>query len=125
VTRRIGNVTVRHDPRKEGRSGYTTRRLLKQTLSYFIGYSMLPLRLLAVIGGIGIFLSFLIGIIYLLRYLIWGSSVPGWTSLMLVLVALSGFNFFAFAVLGEYLFRIFYLETTTQQYLIRQRIGRD
>jgi dolichol-phosphate mannosyltransferase/undecaprenyl-phosphate 4-deoxy-4-formamido-L-arabinose transferase len=81
---------------------------------------MLPLRLLAVFGGIGIALSIMLSIFYLLRYLIWGSSVQGWTSLMLVLVALSGFNFFAFAVLGEYIFRIFYLESTTQQYLIRK-----
>jgi dolichol-phosphate mannosyltransferase/undecaprenyl-phosphate 4-deoxy-4-formamido-L-arabinose transferase len=120
VTRRIANVTVKHDSRKEGRSGYTINRLIKQTLSNFIGYSMLPLRLLAVFGGIGIALSIMLSIFYLLRYLIWGSSVQGWTSLMLVLVALSGFNFFAFAVLGEYIFRIFYLESTTQQYLIRK-----
>jgi dolichol-phosphate mannosyltransferase/undecaprenyl-phosphate 4-deoxy-4-formamido-L-arabinose transferase len=124
VTRRIGNVTVRHEPRQQGRSGYTFSRIVKQTLSNFIGYSMLPLKLLAIFGSLGILGSLILGVFYLFRYLISGSVVPGWTSLMLVLVALSGFNFFAFAVLGEYLLRIFYLQSTTQQYFVRNHAGR-
>ena len=125
VTRRIANVKVRHDPRKQGRSGYTFSRIVKQTLSNFIGYSMLPLKILAILGSIGIVGSLFLGCFFLLRYLMFGSSIQGWTSLMLVLVALSGFNFFAFAVLGEYLLRIFYLESSTQQYFIRNKVRKS
>jgi dolichol-phosphate mannosyltransferase/undecaprenyl-phosphate 4-deoxy-4-formamido-L-arabinose transferase len=123
VTPRIANVVVRHDPRKHGRSGYTWVRLLRQTLSNFIGYSMISLRLLALLGTAGIVGSVVLGAYYLIRYLIFGNSVAGYTSLMLVLITLSGFNFFAFAVLGEYLFRVFHLQSTTRQYLVRARVG--
>lgn len=121
VTHRIINTTVEHAPRKEGRSGYTFRRLFAQTMSNLIGYSMLPLRLLAVIGGVGIVLSIAFAIGLVLHYL-QGGVVPGWTSIALLLVMLSGFNFFAFAIIGEYVLRILQRVNATPQYFVRMRI---
>jgi dolichol-phosphate mannosyltransferase/undecaprenyl-phosphate 4-deoxy-4-formamido-L-arabinose transferase len=122
VTHRIINTTVQHDPRKEGRSGYTLRRLVGQTLSNLIGYSMLPLRMLAVLGALGIVLSVAFAAVLLVRYLMGGTSVPGWTSIALMLVLISGFNFFAFAILGEYVLRILQRVNATPQYFVRSRI---
>jgi len=123
VTHRILNTTVQHAPRKEGRSGYTFRRLFSQTMSNLIGYSMLPLRLLAVVGGAGIVLSIGFATVLLLRYLMGGITVPGWTTIALLLVLLSGFNFFAFAILGEYVLRILQRANATPQYLVRARLS--
>lgn len=122
VTHRIINVTVLHASRKEGRSGYTFRRLFLQTMSNLIGYSMLPLRLLGLIGGIGILLSIGLSIILVIHYLR-GGVVPGWTSTILMLLTLSGFNFFAFAILGEYVLRILQRVNATPQYLVRARLA--
>lgn len=121
VTRRIVNATVQHAPRKEGVSGYTFSRLFSQTMSNLIGYSMLPLRLLAIIGGGGIILSIGFAIALVAHYL-GGGVVPGWTSTALLLVMLSGFNFFAFAILGEYVLRILQRVNATPQYFIRARL---
>lgn len=123
VTHRMANIVVRHDPRKEGTSGYTWSRIARQTLSNFIGYSVVPLRLLALIGTIGLLGSVLVGGFFFIRYLSGGVTVPGWTTLVLLLVGLSGFNFLTFAVFGEYLLRIFYLESTNQQFLVRTTVG--
>jgi len=123
ITNRIANVTVRHDQREEGNSNYTIGRLAKQTMGNFIGYSMLPLRLLAIFGAVGIAASLIYGIILLLRYIMGGVSVSGWITLVLLLLIMSGFNFFAFAVLGEYLVRIFHLETNKDQFILRNIIG--
>ncbi len=125
VTRRIGNVTLRHDLRRQGRSGYTLGRLFSHTLSNLVGYSMLPLRLLAFAGLLGILGSAIVGTYFLLRYLAGGITVPGWTSLVLLLVTLSGFNFFAFAVLGEYVFRILQQVNATPRYTVRQIASRE
>lgn len=122
VTHRIVNTTVLHAPRKEGLSGYTFSKLVSQTLSNLIGYSMLPLRLLAVIGGVGIVLSMAVSILLVVHYLN-GGVVPGWTSIALLLVLLFGFNFFAFSILGEYVLRILQRVNATPQYLVRTRIS--
>ena len=123
VTHRIINTTVQHDSRKEGRSGYTFRRLFSQTMSNLIGYSMLPLRLLAVMGGVGIILSVTFAVVLVARYLMGGINVPGWTSIALLLVLISGFNFFAFAIIGEYVLRILQRVNATPQYFVRSRVS--
>lgn len=121
VTRRIVNATVLHAPRKEGVSGYTFTRLFAQTMSNLIGYSMLPLRLLAIVGATGIVLSIVFAIVLVLHYLA-GGVIPGWTSTALLIVMLSGFNFFAFAILGEYVLRILQRVNATPQYFVRARL---
>lgn len=125
VTRRVRNVTVRHDFRKEGQSGYTFRRIVKQTLSNLIGYSMLPLRLLALLGVVGIIVSILLGGYYLYRYFFIGVGVPGWTTILILLLTFSGFNFFAFAVIGEYVLRITQISTQTSQCVVRETVRKN
>jgi dolichol-phosphate mannosyltransferase/undecaprenyl-phosphate 4-deoxy-4-formamido-L-arabinose transferase len=123
VTRRIVNTPVQHAPRSEGKSGYTFGRLLSQIMSNLIGYSMLPLRLLAIVGCVGILLSTAFAAVLLTRYLTGGITLPGWTTLALLLVVLSGFNFFAFAILGEYVLRILQRVNATPQYLVRTHLS--
>jgi len=119
TTGRMANVEVRHAPRPVGRSGYTLKKMGQGTLSLLIGYSMLPLRVLAGVGAIGASVCMGLGALHLIRFFVYGSTVPGWTSLMLVLISLSGVLLLGLAILGEYLLRIFHLESTTKQYLIR------
>ena len=59
---RVAGVEVDHHPRKEGRSGYSVRKLLALTMSMVTGYSTLPLRVASAVGllsagfGLGLFL---------------------------------------------------------------------
>jgi len=122
VTHRIVNVRVEHRPRREGRSSYTFSRLVAHALDSLIGYSMLPLRLLALLGGVGILCSLTYSFVLLVRYLLGGIKVPGWTSIILLLTLSSGFNFFAFAIIGEYVLRILVRVNATPQYFLRQRV---
>lgn len=122
ITHRIRNVTVEHAPRKEGRSGYTFKRLVMQTLNNVVGYSMLPLRLLGLVGGIGILCSMGMAAWLLVHY-VSGGVVPGWTSTVMLLLLLSSFNFFAFAVIGEYVLRILQRVNATPQYLVRNALS--
>jgi dolichol-phosphate mannosyltransferase/undecaprenyl-phosphate 4-deoxy-4-formamido-L-arabinose transferase len=122
VTHRIINIVVLHAPRKEGRSSYTLRGLLSLTMSNLIGYSMIPLRVLAVFGIFGIIFSLFFSIALLIRYISGDILLPGWTTIALLLLMISGFNFFAFAILGEYVLRILQRVNHTPQYCVRKGI---
>ena len=50
VTQRIGSITVRHDVRRAGESGYTLRRLIRLWLSAWLNFSLLPLRAATAVG---------------------------------------------------------------------------
>lgn len=122
ITPRIANTTVRHEPRSTGRSGYSLAKILGLTLSNFLTFSDFPLRFLAMVGLVGIIASLAFGIILLVRFIMGGIGVPGWTTLALLLIAMSGFSFFAFGLVGEYLLRILQSAQDMPQYVIRQQL---
>src|SRR5262249_34554163 len=49
-TRNIGKLEVRHEPRREGRSNYTWRKLVRVWLSMFVNFSVMPLRVSTIMG---------------------------------------------------------------------------
>lgn len=122
VTHRIRNELVQHNKRLDGESGYTFSRIVKQTMSNFIGYSMLPLRLLAFTGLFGIAGSLVLALYFLTKYFYYGVSVPGWTTSVMLITILSGFNFLAFSILGEFILRILHAANGMPQYVARQVI---
>jgi hypothetical protein len=81
ITQNVGVVTVRHDERPSGESGYTLRALLRLWMSMLINASVMPLRI-ATLAGIAIsalgFFSF-IGV--LINHYIKDEPL-GWASLM-------------------------------------------
>lgn len=119
VTRRVKNIPVRHEPRKRGSSGYSFRKILVMTLSNCIGYSVLPLHALAVLGTLGLMATTAAGAFFVYRYFWIGISVPGWMTLTLLSLTLASFNFMAFSVLGEYVLRISKVSSGNRQWLIR------
>ncbi len=44
ITQRIGTVSVQHQPRQAGTSGYTLKRLVRLWISAWLNFSVLPLR---------------------------------------------------------------------------------
>lgn len=123
ITSRIANVTVRHEPRPYGKGGYTVGKILGLTLDKTLNFSTFPLRLLALLGLIGILFSTGVGTVFFIRYLLGGIKVAGWITLVILLTTVAGFNFFAFGIIGEYLLRILHGVHRTPQFLVRQRVS--
>jgi polyisoprenyl-phosphate glycosyltransferase len=106
TTQNISFIVVNHDERKYGKSGYTFFRLVKDFFSNIISNSILPLKLISSFGIFIAIFSFGAGLFYLIRYLIYGTSITGWTSLIVITTFLSGFILLSLGIIGEYLLRI-------------------
>jgi len=105
-TTRFTAVPVRHESRSIGESHYSIRKLVTHALNMMTGFSTLPFQLASLMGfaftffGIGV-LIYVVG-----RYLIFGSSVPGFPFLASIIAIFSGAQLFALGILGEYLARM-------------------
>lgn len=106
TSNRIINVPVKHDARKYGRSGYTFTRLVKDLFYDITTNSAFPLLLVRNIGIFSFACSLLLAIYFLVRYFLYGMSVEGWTSLMLIMLASNGLILFSVGIIGEYLMHI-------------------
>ena len=103
---RFASVAVRQDDRTVGDSGYTLRKLINHAINMMTGFSVLPLQIASVLGiTFGAF-GLLILAYVLVRYLISGSAVPGFTFLASIITIFSGVQLFALGVFGEYLARM-------------------
>lgn len=96
--------------RRAGTSGWTFGRMIKAMYDTFIGFSSLPPRVFTITGAF-VFLINIPFTLYLILKAIFSTPLPGWTGLMVALLAFFGLAFLMLGMMSEYLHRI-YIETT-------------
>ena len=88
-----------------------------------INFSVKPLRLATILGFLFAFFAFIYMIVILIQTIINGTSVPGFPTLISVVLLLGGLQLMAIGVLGEYLSRT-YLEAKKRPiYLAKSKLG--
>lgn len=117
---RIINVPVHHDARAYGKSGYSFRRLVRDLLYDITSHSAFPLLLVRDLG-ICVFWSVWHLESFSIRYFLYGVSVEGWTSLMLVLLAFFGITLLSIGIMGIYLMNILNESKKMPHYVIRRK----
>ncbi|WP_330114620.1 glycosyltransferase family 2 protein [Pseudomonas sp. JS3066] len=117
---RMANVLVDHQERADGVSNYTLKKIISLMSRLLINYSSYPLRLLSTIGLFVSLVSFVVGLFYLAHGLFLGVSVPGWTTLVVLVSFLGGFIIALLGLVGEYLSRILDQLSTPQSYFIKE-----
>jgi polyisoprenyl-phosphate glycosyltransferase len=117
-------ATLEYDPhpRFAGRSSYSFRRMTRLALDGIFGFSALPTRVLFLACvlfslsavGYGCFITVAV---------VRGEVVPGWTSIMLVLLALGAVLCLGMGVLGEYIWRIFGEVRRRPPFIVAESVG--
>jgi len=124
ITRNIGTVEIRHDKRRAGKSGYTLKKLTALWGDMIVSYSLIPLRLLALIG----FVLTLLGV-YSVADMLLGNFHPQMTDptdleeFTSVTMFFRGFQLFATGVVGEYVGRIYLKLNQEPQFIIREKLS--
>lgn len=122
---RRANTLVEHHPRKVGQSNYSWRRILQLVAAILFNYSSFPLRVVAGIGIVIALCSFVLGAGYLLSGLFSQTRVPGWTTLVVLLSFFNGVLMVMLAMLGEYVVRIINQISTSDPYIVSEKVGMD
>lgn len=118
TTRHIDRLQVAHIARAEGRSNYTLRRLIRLWLNMFLNFSVMPLRLSAMLGMAMAGFGGLFGIAVLIEALI-SETPPGYASLMAILLLVSGVQLVGLGMIGEYLGRLYLSANRKPQSVVR------
>ena len=125
ATSEISSCPVKHESRRSGKSNYSVFRLLSHSVDVISGFSVLPLRIVAFLGVVFSFagvtmLSYILG-----RYLLQGSTVPGFPMLATMISIFSGVQLFAVGVLGEYLGRLYEKSLGRPSYIVAESSDQD
>lgn len=117
-------VEYQRPQRTEGYSKYNFRRLWNLALDGITGFSMVPLKIWTFVGVCVSLVSFIFAAFIVLRTLIYGSDVPGFASLIVVVLLLGGLQLMGIGLLGEYLGRT-YLESKQRPIYILRSVYRE
>jgi undecaprenyl-phosphate 4-deoxy-4-formamido-L-arabinose transferase len=118
-------ITVKHAPRELGVSNYTVGKLVRHAINMLTGFTTVPLQLASMAGfafmlfGVGV-LAWVVG-----RWLLFGSSVPGFAFLASIIAIFSGVQLFTLGIFGEYLARIHFRTMDRPPYVVGEVLNRQ
>lgn len=111
--------------RESGTSKWGTRKLIKYALEGICAFSTAPLRISAYIG----FISSLISVIYLvvvvIQKLFFGIDVPGYATMVVLVLFVGGVQMFCMGIIGEYLSKIYVQVKNRPIYILKEHIGKE
>ncbi|MBR4470655.1 MAG: glycosyltransferase family 2 protein [Erysipelotrichaceae bacterium] len=123
TTRNIANQMIRHNERKEGKSGYTLIKLLSLWMNGFTAFSVIPLR---IVSYMGMFLTVcgFFGIIFtVVNKLLHPSIQAGYSALMTVQLIIGGMLMISNGLMGEYIGRIYMGINAAPQYVTKEKVN--
>lgn len=90
-----------------GTTKWSFKKLLNYAIEGIIGFSTAPLRLSTWLGGISGIAAVLYLILVVLQKLIWGIDVPGYATIIVLILFFGSVQLFCIGIIGEYVGRIF------------------
>ena len=124
TTRNVANVALEHHPRPGGRGNYGLRASLSLWAKVAVNFSVVPLRLASWLGFALAALGFLFAAFLVFQQLMFDRiPVPGWASLVVVILIVGGVQLLALGAIGEYLGRAYLHLNGKPQYVVKSRKG--
>ena len=108
--------------RHAGTTKWNFWKLLNYAIEGIIGFSTAPLRLATIIGGVTGVAAALYLIVVVLQKLIWGIAVPGYATIIVLILLLGGIQLFCIGIIGEYVGRIFEQSKDRPVYIAKEII---
>jgi dolichol-phosphate mannosyltransferase len=110
--------------RLHGRSGWDLEKKLKLVVDSVTSFTYLPIRLMSYLGFVVAFAGFVYAGFVIANALA-GRPTEGWSSLMVVVLVVGGFQMLMLGVLGEYLWRALDESRRRPRYIIEASTLQD
>jgi glycosyltransferase involved in cell wall biosynthesis len=122
--RQVGVPYVR-PARAAGESSWPYRSLFRFALDGMTSFSTAPLRVWTYVGAGAAVVALLAALAIVIRVLVAGRDVPGYASLMVVILFAFALQMMALGILGEYIGRMYQEVKGRPIYVVRDRVGFD
>ncbi len=113
------------EERRFGKSKWNFIKLLKYAIEGIISFSTFPLKFVTGIGLATSFASVLYLLVVVFQKLIFGIDVPGYATIVVLVLFLGGIQLFCLGLLGEYLSKIYMQVKNRPIYVLKEHLGKD
>lgn len=119
TTTSISRVVVQMDQRLIGTSSYSVRALVRHALNMITGYSNVPLRLVAWLGGMCALIGAVLGAVVIWKYASGDTTVAGFTTIAAMVAVFSGAQMLSLGIIGEYVGRLHTRSTGKPSFVVK------
>ena len=110
--------------RPAGKTSWSFWGLFKYSIDGIVAFSEAPLAIASVVGFITFLIALVMAVFFAIRTLIFGNPTSGWTSLVVIILALGGIQLLSLGILGKYISKT-YLETKRRPLYILKETDED
>ncbi len=125
ITGNICQIKVEHHKRFSGKGNYNFYRSASVLFRLFSGFSVMPLRIMTMVGLSIVLVSIGVMFYYLYEHFILKDIVEGWTTIVLLIIFFGGLTIMILGLIGEYIARIYLTLNNKPQYLIKKIINKS
>lgn len=121
----FSNTTIEFERkgRIDGASKFNYWNLWNFALNGITSFSSLPIRMGVYVGLLVSVIAFVFGATVVLKTLVFGVDVPGYASLLVVILFIGGVQLFFMGLMGEYIGRIYKEVKNRPIYIVDKAIG--
>ena len=112
-------------PRNKGKTNFNFFKLLNFAVDGITSFSIAPLRFFLYFGSFVLFSSFIYSAYVFIETIIFGVVVPGYASIVILVLFFGGLNMFGIGVIGEYIARIYNETKKRSLYIIKDLYNFD
>lgn len=118
VTRSISAIDIEHQPRAAGKGNYNLGRSVSLWLKLATSFSVIPLRMMSLLGALIGLLSFCMIVYVIVAKLRDPTISAGWASLVATILFVGGVQLVGIGLLGEYLGRAYLKLNRKPQFVV-------
>jgi dolichol-phosphate mannosyltransferase len=116
-------IPFERQPRFAGESKADFKTVWNVAMNGIFSFSYFPLKIATFMGFLLSTLSFVLALVEIYLYLAFGREVPGFTTLILVILFCFGMIFLMFGIMGTYIERIYDEVKQRPNYIVNNEIG--
>ena len=113
------------EERESGESKWNFRKLFKYAFEGIVSFTTFPLKLSAYIGFVSALISVIYLIVVIIQKLAFGISVPGYATIVVLVLLLGGMQLFCLGILGEYISKIYVQGKNRPVYILKEHLGKE
>ncbi len=111
--------------RAAGTTKWSFRKLFRYAIDGIIGFSTAPLRIATYTGIFSALASMIYLLVVIVQKLFWGIDIPGYATIIVLILFLGGMQLFCLGLIGEYLGKTFEQSKNRPVYLAQEVLHWD
>ena len=107
------------EERYSGETKWSVKKLIKYAIEGFISFTTFPLKVATFLGFFTSFIAIAYLLVVIFQKLFWGIDIPGYATIICLILLLGGVQLLVLGIIGEYLSRMYIQGKNRPVYIIK------